>query len=97
MKKKKKGTGNEKIYAGALYNIFNAMKGLRIFERFGFNLPKEKSKKRAPVLIVKDYQVWEYDLKHYDWFNSTGRRLTAFDPVSQLIELLANNIDTLLE
>ncbi len=96
-KKKKKGTGNEKIYAGALYNIFNAMKGLRIFERFGFNLPKEKPVKPATVSLVKDYQVWEYDLKRFDWYNAAGRGLSEFDPVSQLIELLTNNIDTLLE
>lgn len=97
MKKKKKGTGNEKIYAGALYTIFNAMKGLRIFERFGFNLPKEKPKKPAPVSIVKDYQVWEYDMQRYDWFNAAGERLTSFDPVSQLLQLLSERIDVDLE
>ncbi len=86
-----------KIYAAALYNIFDAMKGLRIFERFGFNLPKESTTKLPAVSIVKDYQAWEYDLKGFDWFNAIGIGLSQFDPVSQLIELLVNNIDTLLE
>ena len=31
-----------KIYARALDNILVAMKGKRIFERFGFNLPKQQ-------------------------------------------------------
>ncbi len=37
------------IYAAALDNIFKAMKGLRIFERFGFNLPNELVQKPMQV------------------------------------------------
>jgi len=43
----KPATGDAKIYAAGLYNIFDAMKGLRIFERFCFNLPP--GSKKAPV------------------------------------------------
>ena len=73
------------------------MKGLRIFERFGFNLPKGRSATPTAVSIVKDYQFWEYDLKRFDWINPEGKKLTDFDPVSQLIELLTYNIDIALE
>lgn len=97
LNKKAKGIGGNTVFAAALYNIFNAMKGLRIFERFGFNLPKEEIVKPAAVSLVKDYQVWEYDLKRFDWFNFSGKKLTDFDPVSQLIELLTNKIDIALE
>lgn len=38
--KKMQGNINPTIYAAALYNIFDGMKGLRLFDRFRFNLPK---------------------------------------------------------
>jgi hypothetical protein len=37
--KKSNGSNTSNIHAAALHNIFNAMKGVRIFDRFGFNLP----------------------------------------------------------
>jgi len=46
-----------KIHAGALDTIFKAMKGLRIFERFGFNL-EQKSYNTPQYLLVKDYDQW---------------------------------------
>jgi hypothetical protein len=42
----------------ALNNIFNAMKGLRIFERFGFDLPQNDMTKIIPSCVVQDYCEW---------------------------------------
>ena len=46
LKKKCKQTTPPMIYAHALDNILVAMKGIRIFERFGFNLPQQPTKKQ---------------------------------------------------
>ena len=73
------------------------MKGLRIFERFGFNLPRKDPTKPAGVSIVKEYDEWIFDLKQFDWINYEGKKLTDFNPLMQLIELLNNNIDIQLQ
>jgi hypothetical protein len=86
-----------KVYVAALNNIFTAMQGLRIFERFGFNLPKQ-SKERIGATVVKDYEQWFFVLKYSDWLNSENETiLTGHSPEAQLINLLENNIDTNLE
>lgn len=69
------------------------MKRLRIFERFGFNLPKGKLIKTPVISIIKDYQEWNFDVQQFDWFNSEVKKLTDFDPLSPLLKLLTNNID----
>lgn len=58
LNKKAKSKGSEKIYTGAFNNIFNAMKGLRIFERFGFDLPKHSEKEKPPSNVIQDYGEW---------------------------------------
>jgi hypothetical protein len=73
------------------------MKGLRIFERFGFNLPQKNAAKPAEVSIVKQYDEWTFDLKQFDWLNREGKKLTDFSPFLQMIELINNNIDGVLE
>ena len=86
-----------KVYVAALNNIFTAMQGLRIFERFGFNLPKQ-SKERIGATVVKDYEQWFFVLKYSNWLNSENETiLTGHSPEAQLINLLENNIDTDLE
>jgi hypothetical protein len=52
---KAKGNHNPTICAAALHNIFAAMKGLRIFERFGFDLPKSKAE-AIPARVTNEYQ-----------------------------------------
>lgn len=47
MKAKAKAASDYKVYIAALHNIFLAMNGLRIFERFGFNLPLQKRNKKG--------------------------------------------------
>ena len=49
--KKSKQPIKPMIYAYALDNILVAMKGKRIFERFGFNLSQQPSKKHTRKLV----------------------------------------------
>jgi len=66
-----------KIYARALDNIFVAMKGKRIFDRFGFNLPKQPEKKSITKLVV-DFENWTFPKDSSDWVNDeTGEALTG--------------------
>lgn len=44
---KKKMKASHKIYMAAMYNIISAMKGHRLFDRFGFDLPKTSSEKKV--------------------------------------------------
>jgi hypothetical protein len=96
--KKSKLKGNSQvrnIYAAALDNIFKAMQGLRIFERFGFNLPKENPIHATRVTVIKEYDEWVYESKCFDWCNTrTGENLTKFHPLFRLIALLEMNVDT---
>ena len=85
------------IYTSALHNIFSAMKGYRIFDRFGFNLPKCNYEKPKATLLIQ-YEELIFDPKQADWLISeTNNRLTGFIPEKELISLLENNIDLVLE
>lgn len=69
------------LYAAALVNIFNAMQGLRIFERFGFNLPKNSNQTESVLTITNEYEEWEFDINSFDWVNvQTGEKLTSYIP-----------------
>jgi len=95
--KKIKGKGDRTIHIAALDNIFHAMKGLRIFERFGFNLPKE-DKKVIVAKVVKDYEKWVYERTKFDWINTTNNKaLSEYIPDPHLIGLLENKIDNQLQ
>jgi hypothetical protein len=96
--KKANGKGGEKIYIAALNNIYNAMKGLRIFERFGFDLPKHSGMEIAPACIVEDYCEWLFYPEYFDWVNvENGHNLTDYRPDTELLNLLKNHIDLHLE
>jgi hypothetical protein len=84
------------IYAAALDNIFTAMKGCRIFDRFGFNLPKKERQNNAKVL--SRYEEWEFDPKQFDWLQkSTDQGFTGYEPLAELVNLLEYSIDTALD
>ena len=84
------------IYTAALSNIFNAMKGIRIFERFGLNLPK--STKESKSTLFNQYDEWEFDPKQFDWLNLKNETtLSGFIPTIELLNLLAYNINTTSE
>ena len=44
------------VYAEAFDNIFAAMKGRRIFDRFGFNLPKTAVLKEGKSKVLNEYE-----------------------------------------
>jgi hypothetical protein len=74
------------------------MRGLRIFDRFGFNLPKANKPDPENSKVVQEYEEWVFEAKHFDWLNTENEEcLSDYKPVSELIHLLNNNIDTSLE
>lgn len=96
--KKSKQKVPPNIYVVALYNILCAMKGHRNFERFGFNLCNTDELKTSEPQIVSQFEKWEYEPKRLDWINTiSDKPLTKYLPTSELLNLLANNIDTEME
>lgn len=94
LNKKVKHTLSPMIYASALDNILVAMKGKRIFERFGFNLPHQ-SPKEATFKLVENYETWLFPKDASDWINpETGEALTGYLPPLQLSYLLNECINT---
>ena len=94
VRKKIKIKGQSKIYVAALDNIFTAMKDQRIFERFGFNLPKQPEPTASKAVVVKDYYEWIFVPKYFDWLNTENElTLTGYEPQDELLQLLENNID----
>jgi len=84
-----------KIYARALHNILNAMKGIRLFDRFGFNLQKQE--KTTSTKILSDYDTFECDAKFMDWIDTESElRLSDSILPTELQEIL-NNLDTINE
>ncbi|NOR75811.1 MAG: hypothetical protein GQ525_11705 [Draconibacterium sp.] len=52
------------------------MKGKRIFDRFGFNLPKQPQQKSNTKLVVY-FENWTFPEDSSDWVNDeTGEALT---------------------
>lgn len=86
-----------KVYAAALYNIYAAMKGLRIFDRFGFDLPKlERALK--PAQITTEYEEWVYLPEHQDWQATENEQLLLGVALTDdLKELFQNAVDTEFE
>lgn len=86
------------IYAAALHNVICAMKGHRIFERFGFNTPKADEVKLKTITKLIIYQEWLYDIKNTDWISEdSALPLTEYKPPSILAAILENCIDDKLE
>lgn len=85
---KKRIKKDVKIYARAMDNINEAMKGKRIFDRFGFNLPPKETKE-ANVRTVENYKIWEFAPSATDWINTdTGECLTGYSMPIDLKYLL---------
>lgn len=89
-----KGVLPKKIYVAALDNIYRAMKPYRIFERFGFNLPKATKTGKMNVVpghLCKDFH---YAIEISDWLNvKTGDELTGYTSTAELDWLLTENVD----
>jgi hypothetical protein len=88
---KKKGKDG-KVYALALYNILSAFEGHRLFERFGFNGPKE-TKKDNRLSMVVDYDIYYWDIAKADWIGSKGQSLTDYKLCPQLDYLITERVD----
>lgn len=95
--KKTKDLKNKFIYAKALYNIFNAMEGIRIFDRFGFDLPKEEKIIRG-ARVVNNHYEWFFHPKYFDWLNTENELvLSGYVPTPELLNFMENNINVELE
>ena len=82
------------IYVAALDNIFVAMKGHRLFDRFGFNLPKSIQTSPSNKQKLSHYETVLYDNMENDWINiDTGEKLVNYKLPSQLHFLLEQNMD----
>ncbi len=87
-----------KIYIRAQYNIYKAMRGHRIFERFGFNLPKGTMKRKSKNTEVANPINWKYDPKSNDWAGEDmAGLLTNYVPDERLMDILENRMDVILE
>lgn len=96
--KKIKHKTSRYVYVSALDNIFTAMKGHRLFEAFGFDLPKNSEKREVNFTKLTNYEEWLYDSDCCDWVNhDTGQLLTNYKLPPELAVLLESNIDTELE
>lgn len=93
--KRDKETTTAQIYIRALNNILKAMKGKRIFDRFGFNLPPATDAETTPPQILSDYEKWEFNPVASDWeSDTTSEKLTGYKLSSNLQSMLQNNMNT---
>lgn len=97
-KNKRKSTLPPIVYAAAMDTIFRALKPYRIFERFGFNLPKSPKSSKIKAVSEGQCQDWIFAIEVFDWVNTkTGEGLTEYAPTAQLYWLLHENINTDLQ
>lgn len=95
---KKKSGLTPFVYASALDNIICAMKGHRIFDRFGFNLNEAKQLKVSKRTTLEQYRELIFDPKLCDWVDpETEELLTNYQPPPALMAILESNIDTSLQ
>ena len=98
LKNKMQTKGNAKICVSALDNIFKAMRGLRIFERFGFNLQRKNQEISKNSKVVNLYEEWIFNAGQFDWVNPKNEEhLADYRPASDLVHLLENCIDAVSE
>ncbi len=96
--KNTKGKMPPKIYIAAMINIYKAMKPYRLFERFGFNLPKQEKNGVKTVIPADQCKDFVYAPEVYDWVDTkNGEGLTGYAPSALLEWLLTENVDTDLQ
>jgi hypothetical protein len=88
----------QKIYIAAMHNIFRAMKGHRLFGKFGFKLPKEATKKKSKVSALLQYEEWKFKPDVGQYLNSETDEV-FFDYIlpNDIQYLLNNKIDIVLD
>lgn len=86
-----------KIYIDALDVVFNAVKGRRTFQNFGFKADKVNEKHEETIEtneICDKIQYFDWNKELNDWFNrDTGELLTGYMP-TEAMEKLINSIVT---
>jgi len=81
------------VYTSALYNILKSMRGLRLFDRFGFNNPQRFNKSEIDPILHYEYEELKYHSDIKDWINEeTGEALANYMPTQEL-SILLNNMD----
>lgn len=86
------------LYVAALHNIFNHLKGKRLFDRFGFDLPPQERQKNNGITVIEDPQIWSYDMGVTDWIDlENGELLSKYVPTHELDVLLNDHINTSLK
>lgn len=94
----KKANVTPYVYISALYNILKSMRGLRLFDRFGFNNPQGTNRSRNDPTLHHEYEELKYHNDIMDWVNEeTGETLSGYTPTPELYNLLNHQIDTTLE
>jgi len=98
MNKRGNQNSNYQIYVSALDNILSAMKGKRIFERFGFNAEKVKTTVINEPKLITNFEEWEFNPKVCDWEHvDNEKRLSGYEPNTQLTSILENSINTTIQ
>lgn len=98
LNKHTKEESNYQIFTAALNTILIAMKGRRIFERFGFNLRKSTEKNDPSPKILNNFKEWEYNPQVADWQNtSSSEVLSGYTLPPKLQTMLSENIDIKLK
>ena len=83
------------IYARALHNIYTAMKGERLFDRFGFNLPSNTPKWQSKLREVEKIDTWRHNSHYRDWLHHEHEStLTGYIPSFEDDLFLEGKIDT---
>lgn len=81
------------VYIKALDTIYTAMKGKKLFDSFGFNLPQQ-NKEEVPAQLLSEFNQWYYDIELNDWIDTeTGEILANFTPTVGLEFLLNQQIN----
>lgn len=95
---KKREKVSRYVYISALYNILRSMRGIRLFDRFGFNLPKSITNNTLQVNSLVNYEELSYSCDIHDWVNEeTGETLSGYTPTPELYNLLTQRMNTTLE
>lgn len=98
LEKKAKSKISPYVYVSALDNIFSALEGRRIFERFGFNLPARDEGNPGSTRLLTQFESWSFSPIFSDWLNSeTGELLTGYQMKSELKSILKNNLNLELQ
>ncbi|NVK66377.1 MAG: hypothetical protein HWE22_17430 [Flavobacteriales bacterium] len=97
VEKYKHRKGNTKLYSKAMYTIFKAMKGHRIFERFGFSNPNPKQAPSGAKAVI-DFDLWTYNLKTTRLGEQRhGRNSNGLHAPAELLDVFLNRVDSELD